>query len=105
MARPDSGVFRPLQQKTDGPVNSEDFDVPSNINNSQWCLTENPRVNSFTRRASKIESLRPDENRLGPPMRLVKLLSHDGELLWKQEVDGLAITCPEARLVATAITC
>lgn len=33
----------------------------------------------------------------------VKLLGHDGELQWKQEADGLTITCPESMPFATSV--
>jgi alpha-L-fucosidase len=34
----------------------------------------------------------------------VKLLGHEGPLQWKQEADGLAITCPADMPFATAVT-
>jgi alpha-L-fucosidase len=51
----------------------------------------------------KIKSLGADAKHLGQPVKSVKLLGHDGELQWKQEADGLAITCPPAMPFATAV--
>jgi alpha-L-fucosidase len=52
----------------------------------------------------KIKSLGAGANKLGHPIKSVKLLGHDGALQWKQEADGLAITCPADMLFATAVT-
>ena len=51
----------------------------------------------------KIKSLGTDAKRLGHPVKSVKLLGHDGELQWKQEADGLAITCPATMPFATSV--
>ncbi len=51
----------------------------------------------------KIKSLGTDAKYLGRPVKSVKLLGHDGELQWKQEADGLAITCPAEMPFATSI--
>jgi alpha-L-fucosidase len=51
----------------------------------------------------KIKSLRTDAKYFGHPVKSVKLLGHDGELEWKQEADGLAITSPAEMPFATAI--
>jgi alpha-L-fucosidase len=51
----------------------------------------------------KITSLGMDAKHLGQPVKLVKLLGHDGELQWKQEADGLAITCPAEMPFATSL--
>ena len=51
----------------------------------------------------KIKSLGTDAKYLGQPVKSVKLLGHDGALQWKQEADGLAITCPADLPFATSI--
>jgi alpha-L-fucosidase len=51
----------------------------------------------------KIMSLGADAKYFGHPVKSVKLLGHDGELEWKQEADGLAITSPAEMPFATAI--
>jgi len=51
----------------------------------------------------KIKSLGTDAKYLGKPVKTVKLLGHNGKLHWKQEVDGLAITCPAKMPFATSI--
>ena len=51
----------------------------------------------------KIKSLGTDAKYFGQPVKTVKLLGHDGELQWKQEADGLAITCPAEIPFATSI--
>ena len=42
----------------------------------------------------KIKSLGKDAKYLGKRVKTVKLLGYEGKLKWKQEADGLAITCP-----------
>ncbi len=51
----------------------------------------------------KIKSLGTDAKYLGQPVKSVKLLGHDGELQWKQEADGLAITCAAEMPFATSV--
>jgi len=51
-----------------------------------------------------IKSLGENANKLGRPVKSVKLLGHEGPLQWKQEADGLAITCPADMPFATAVT-
>jgi alpha-L-fucosidase len=51
----------------------------------------------------KIKSLGTDAKKLGQPVKSVKLLGHEGELQWKQEADGLAITCPAEMPFATSV--
>jgi alpha-L-fucosidase len=51
----------------------------------------------------KIKSLGMNAKYLDKPVRIVKLLGHDGELQWKQEADGLAITCPAEMPFGTSI--
>jgi alpha-L-fucosidase len=42
----------------------------------------------------KIKSLSTDATWFGKPVKKVTLLGHKGKLKWKQETDGLTITCP-----------
>jgi alpha-L-fucosidase len=49
----------------------------------------------------KIKSL--DTATYGKSIKSVQLLGHDGRLQWKQEADGLAITCPAAMPFATSV--
>jgi alpha-L-fucosidase len=51
----------------------------------------------------KIKSLGTDAKYVDQPVKTVKLLGHDGELQWKQEADGLVITCPAEMPFATSI--
>jgi alpha-L-fucosidase len=51
----------------------------------------------------KIKSLGTDAKYYGTPVKSVKLLGHDGELQWKQEADGLTITCPAEMPFATSV--
>jgi alpha-L-fucosidase len=51
----------------------------------------------------KIKSLGTDAKHFGQPVKSVKLLGHERELKWKQEADGLAITCPAEMPFATAV--
>lgn len=51
----------------------------------------------------KIKSLGTDAKYLTRPVKSVKLLGHDGEVQWKQEADGLVITCPAEMPFATAV--
>lgn len=51
----------------------------------------------------KIKALGSDAKNLTQVIKSVKLLGHDGELKWKQEADGLVITCPAEMPFATAV--
>lgn len=51
----------------------------------------------------KIKSLGIDANYLGKSVKSVKLLGYDGKLKWKQETDGLLITCPKKMSFATSV--
>lgn len=42
----------------------------------------------------KIKSLGTDAKHLDKPIKTVKMLGYEGKLKWKQEPDGLVITCP-----------
>jgi alpha-L-fucosidase len=53
--------------------------------------------------ALKIKSLGTDAKYLGKPVKTLKLLGYEGELKWKQEADGLAITCPAEMQFETSI--
>lgn len=54
-------------------------------------------------RQLKIKSLGKDLKNIDKPVKSVKLLGHEGKLNWKQEADGLVITCPEKMPFATAV--
>jgi alpha-L-fucosidase len=51
----------------------------------------------------RIKSLGTNAKYLGNPVKTLKLLGYDGELKWKQETDGLVITCPVQMPFATSI--
>jgi alpha-L-fucosidase len=51
----------------------------------------------------KIKSLGTEAKYLNKQIKTVKLLGFDGELKWKQEADGLVITCPTNMPYATSI--
>lgn len=51
----------------------------------------------------KIKSLGNNANNLSKPVKSVELLGFDGILNWKQETDGLTITCPKEMPYATAV--
>ena len=51
----------------------------------------------------KIRSLGTDVKYFTRPVRTVTLLGHDAAVQWKQEADGLAITCPAEMPLATSI--
>ena len=51
----------------------------------------------------KIKSIGTDAKNLDKPITTVKLLGYDRKLEWKQEADGLVITCPEEMPFATSI--
>ncbi len=50
-----------------------------------------------------IKSLGTNEKYRSQPVKTVKLLGYDGELQWRQEAGGLAITCPEEMPFATSV--
>lgn len=51
----------------------------------------------------KIKSIGKDAKNLDKPVKTVKLLGYEGKLKWKQEADGLAITCPKKMPFGTSI--
>lgn len=51
----------------------------------------------------KIKSLGTDAKYLSQPVKSVKLLGYGGDLQWKQEADGLVITCPAEMPFVTAV--
>lgn len=51
----------------------------------------------------KIKSLGTDINNLKQPIKTVKLLGYNGALQWRQEADGLSITCPDKMPFETSI--
>jgi alpha-L-fucosidase len=53
--------------------------------------------------ALKIKSLGTDAKYLGKLIKSVKLLGYEGKLQWKQEADGLAITCPKEMPFETSV--
>jgi alpha-L-fucosidase len=65
------------------------FTVGKNGALYSFCLIVPPPGTSL-----KIKSLGTDSKYLHKPIKTVKLLGYEGDLQWKQEADGLAITCP-----------
>jgi alpha-L-fucosidase len=51
----------------------------------------------------KIKSLGANAKYMGKPLKAVKLLGYNGKLKWKQEADGLSITCPDKMPYATSL--
>lgn len=51
----------------------------------------------------KIKSLASNANKLEKPVTKVQILGYKGNLKWKQESDGLIITCPTTMSFATSI--
>jgi alpha-L-fucosidase len=51
----------------------------------------------------KIKSLGADAGNFGKSVKSVQLLGYKGQLSWKQEADGLAITCPQEMPFATSV--
>ena len=51
----------------------------------------------------KIKSLGKDASYLGKEVKSVQLLGYSGKLNWKQEADGLAITCPKEMPYETSV--
>ncbi len=51
----------------------------------------------------KIKSFGKDSKKLDKLVKSVKLLGYEGKLTWKQEADGLVITCPDEMPFATAV--
>ncbi len=51
----------------------------------------------------KIKSLGTDASYFGKEVKSVQLLGYSGKLNWKQEADGLAITCPKEMPYSTSV--
>nr|WP_294782640.1 alpha-L-fucosidase [uncultured Flavobacterium sp.] len=80
--------------------NSQDirFTVGKNKNLYAFCMNV-PAPNSQI----KIKSFAKDKNNYDKKLKSVKLLGYKGKLNWKEEVDGLVITCPDKMPFATAV--
>ena len=51
----------------------------------------------------KIKALATDSNYLGKTIKTITLLGYKGKLKWKQEADGVSITCPSKMPFETAV--
>jgi alpha-L-fucosidase len=51
----------------------------------------------------KIKSIGKDSKYFDKQVKTVKLLGYDGKLIWKQEADGLSVTCPSYMPFATSV--
>jgi alpha-L-fucosidase len=82
------------------PFNEQDFRFTVGKNGALYafCMTV-PKPGA----PLKIKTLGTNDNKLSKPIRKVSLLGHQGKLKWKQEADGLSITCPNEMPYATSI--
>lgn len=80
--------------------NSQDirFTVGKNKKLYAFCM-DVPAANSQI----KIKSFAKDKNNYDKKVKNVKLLGYKGKLNWKEEVDGLLITCPDKMPFVTAV--
>jgi alpha-L-fucosidase len=92
-----------------GALDKRHADFKFNSNDFRFTVGKNGALYSFCMivpspgTALKIKSLSTDAKYLGKPITTVKLLGYDGKLEWKQEADGLVITCPLEMPFSTSV--
>lgn len=74
------------------------FTVGKNGSLYVWCMTV-PAPGTLL----NVKSLGVDCGLLDSPVTSVKMLGYDGDIEWKQDTDGLKITCPKDMDFKTAV--
>jgi alpha-L-fucosidase len=98
-----------LRQLPGGALRQKHADFKFDAGDFRYTVSKNGSLYAFCMIAPepgtqlKIKSLGTDMKFLDKPIKTVKLLGHEGNLEWKQEADGLVITCPEKMRFTTSI--
>jgi len=98
-----------LKQLPGGALNRKQAEFKFDAQDFRFTIGKNSALYSFCMvvpapgTVLKIKSLGTDAKYLGKPIKTVKLLGYDGKLQWKQEADGLIITCPKEMPFETSV--
>ena len=98
-----------LRQLPGGKLCNDQADFKFEAKDIRFTIGKNGSLYAFCmivpehRAQLKIKSLGKDAMKLDKPVKDVKLLGHNGKLKWKQEVDGLVITCPDEKPFVTSV--
>ena len=98
-----------LRQLPGGKLCNDQADFKFEAKDIRFTIGKNGSLYAFCmivpehRAQLKIKSLGKDAMKLDKPVKDVKLLGHNGKLKWKQEVDGLVITCPDEMPFVTSV--
>lgn len=98
-----------LKMLPGGALNRKHADFKFNAQDIRFTIGKNGAFYAFCMSVPapgiqlKIRSLGKDAKYFSKPIKDVKLLGYNGELQWKLEADGLAITCPVKMPFATSV--
>jgi alpha-L-fucosidase len=98
-----------LKMLPGGALNRKHADFKFNAQDIRFTIGKNGAFYAFCMNVPapgiqlKIRSLGKDAKYFSKPIKDVKLLGYNGELQWKLEADGLAITCPVKMPFATSV--
>jgi alpha-L-fucosidase len=98
-----------LKQLPGGALNRKQAEFKFDMQDIRFTVGKNGALYAFCMNVPvsgatvKIKSLGKDAKYLDKDIKSVKLLGYNGKLKWKQEVDGLTITCPEKMPFETSV--
>jgi len=98
-----------LKMLPGGALNRKHAEFKFNAQDIRFTIGKNNALYAFCMNVPKpgtqlkIKSLGTDSKFPGKTVKDVKLLGYKGKLQWKQEADGLSVTCPKKIPFATAI--
>ena len=98
-----------LRQLPGGALNRKQADFKFEAQDFRFTVGKNGSLYAFCMVVPepgtqlKIRSLGKDARNLDKSVKSVKLLGREGKLKWKQEADGLVITCPAEMPFATSV--
>jgi alpha-L-fucosidase len=98
-----------LKQLPGGALRQRHADFKFDMGDFRFTIGKNGAIYAFcmvvpeSGAQVKIKSLGMDAGYMGNPVKGVSLIGYEGKLKWKQESDGLVITCPTQMPFATSV--
>jgi alpha-L-fucosidase len=98
-----------LKQLPGGALNRKQAEFKFDAQDIRFTVGKNGALYAFCMNVPvpgatvRIKSLGVDAKYMDKSIKSVKLLGYNGKLEWKQEADGLAITCPQEMPFATSV--
>jgi alpha-L-fucosidase len=98
-----------LRQLPGGALNRNHAEFKFNAQDIRFTIGKNGSLYAFCMEVPepgtqlKIKSIGTDAKYMDKPVKAVKLLGYKGQIKWKQEADGLVITCPDEMPFATSV--